>query len=100
MPGKLKYDEIPIASIEVSPANVRKTGAEEGLDELAQSIKDVVEYEGKIVFDPTKPDGTPRKLIDCTKIHRMGWNHKMELYEGLAIAYKDFKARLEKGEIQ
>jgi GDP-L-fucose synthase len=59
----------------------------------------VVGYQGKIVFDPTKPDGTPRNLIDCTKIHSMGRKHKIELWEGLSNAYQDFKKRIAKSEI-
>lgn len=86
-----KYDGDEIVNI--------GSGIEVTIRELAATIKDVVGYQGKVVFDPTKPDGTPRKLIDCTKIHAMGWNHKMELWEGLSIAYGDFRERLEKGEI-
>ena len=76
------------------------SGIEVTIRELAVTIKEVVGFEGKIVFDPTKPDGTPRKLIDCTKIHSLGWNHTVELREGLALAYKDFTMQLENGEIE
>ena len=76
------------------------SGIEVSIKELANAIGEVVEYEGKIVFDPTKPDGSPRKLLDCSKIHSMGWNHKVELYEGLSNAYKDFCERFESGEIK
>ncbi|KMQ51540.1 GDP-L-fucose synthetase [Chitinispirillum alkaliphilum] len=69
------------------------SGIEVSIKELAYTIKEVVGYEGKIVFDPTKPDGTPRKLLDCTKIHSMGWNHRYELGEGLRSAYEDFLER-------
>jgi len=75
------------------------SGTEVTIKELAHTVQDIVGYKGKIVFDPTKPDGTPRKLIDCTKIHSLGWNHKVELREGLAKAYEDFKKRLGSGEI-
>ena len=76
------------------------SGIEVSIKELAATIQDVVGYQGKTVFDPTKPDGTPRKLIDCTRIHAMGWNHKMDLWEGLSLAYDDFKKRMSKGEIK
>ncbi len=71
------------------------SGIEVSIKELAGVIKEVVGYEGKIVFDPTKPDGMPRKLLDCARIHSMGWTHRMELKEGLAMAYDDFKQRLQ-----
>lgn len=69
------------------------SGIEVSIKELAFLIKDVVGYQGKIIFDPTKPDGTPRKLIDCNKIHSMGWRHLVELQEGLTKTYEDFKTR-------
>lgn len=69
------------------------SGIEVSIKELAYLIKDVVGYQGKIVFDPSKPDGTPRKLIDSNKIHLMGWRHNIELQEGLTKTYEDFKAR-------
>lgn len=69
------------------------SGIEVTIKELAATLQDVVGYQGKIVFDPTKPDGMARKLVDSTKIHSMGWNHKVELWEGLRLAYEDFKTR-------
>ncbi len=76
------------------------SGIEVTIKELAQTVKLAVGYEGKIVFDPTQPDGTPRKLLDCSRIHGLGWNHRFELPEGIALAYQDFLARLKKGEIE
>ena len=58
--------------------------------QLAEIIKDVVGFHGKIIFDPSKPDGTPRKLLDCEKINRLGWTPKVTLREGVAKSYKDF----------
>jgi len=75
------------------------SGIEVTIKELAFAVRDAVGYEGKIVFDPTKPDGTPRKLLDCQKIHSLGWNHTVELKEGIPAAYTDFRKRFEKGEI-
>ena len=53
-------------------------------------IKDVVGFEGQLIFDDTKPDGTPRKLLDTTKLQALGWKARTELKIGLEITYKDF----------
>ena len=66
------------------------SGIEVSIKELAETIKDVVGYSGKLTFDLTKPDGTPRKLLDVSKLHRTGWKHEVELKEGIEIAYNDF----------
>jgi GDP-L-fucose synthase len=66
------------------------TGIDITIKELAETIKKVVGYEGDIVFDSTKPDGTPRKLLDMTKLHGLGWHHKIELEEGIAKTYEWF----------
>ena len=66
-----------------------------GLDlpihELAEMIRDVIGFSGDILFDTTKPDGTPRKLLDITRLTRTGWQRKVDLEEGLKLSYKDFK---------
>ena len=62
--------------------------------ELAETVKRVVGYEGEIVFDTTKPDGTPRKLMDVSRLHRMGWNAATTMDLGLARAYSDFQTLL------
>ena len=59
---------------------------------LALLIQKVVGFEGNITFDSSKPDGTPRKLMDVTKLHNLGWKHQIELEEGLKLAYKDYLA--------
>lgn len=66
------------------------SGIEVSIRELALIIKEVVGYEGALRFDTSKPDGTPRKLLDVSKLHQLGWRHQVELREGLAIAYQDF----------
>lgn len=66
------------------------TAIEVTIKELAETVKDVVNFKGKLTFDTSKPDGTPRKLLDCTKIHDLGWKHKVSLNEGIQAAYKDF----------
>jgi GDP-L-fucose synthase len=67
------------------------SGIEVSIKELAETVKDVVGYPGKLTFDLTKPDGTPRKLLDVSKLHKMGWKHQVELREGISIAYEDFE---------
>ncbi len=66
------------------------TGEDLSIADLAMLIKDIVGFEGNIVFDASKPDGTPRKLMDVTKLHNLGWKHKIELKEGITLAYHDF----------
>ncbi len=73
------------------------SGIEVSIRELAEMIKKVVGYEGKLTFDLTKPDGTPRKLLDVSKLHQMGWRHEVELEEGIRLTYKDF---LENGPVE
>ncbi len=67
------------------------SGEEVAIKELAETIKRVVGFTGEIVFDTSKPDGTPRKLLDCTKIHALGWRHSISLNQGIALAYEDFR---------
>lgn len=66
------------------------TGKEVTILELANMIKEIVGFEGKLVFDNTKPDGTMRKLMDVSRINALGWEAKTSLYEGIKIVYKDF----------
>jgi GDP-L-fucose synthase len=68
------------------------TGDEVAIEELANYIKNIVGYEGKIVFNTDKPDGTPRKLMDVGRLHGLGWKHKIYLEDGIKIAYKWFKS--------
>lgn len=66
------------------------SGEEVSIKELAVTVKKVVGFTGEIVFDSTKPDGTPRKLLDVSKLHQMGWKHNISLPEGIKRAYMDF----------
>ena len=68
------------------------TGEDITIAELADTVKQVTGFEGEIVFDTSKPDGTPRKLLDVSKLHELGWKHKIELRQGLANAYQWFEA--------
>ncbi len=66
------------------------TGEEVSILELANLIKEVVGYEGKIAFDSSKPDGTPRKLMDSSRLHALGFRHQTSLKKGLELTYQDF----------
>ncbi|MET4560712.1 GDP-L-fucose synthase [Lysinibacillus parviboronicapiens] len=63
------------------------TGKEISIEQLALLLCEVIGYEGKLVFDISKPDGTPRKLTDVSKLHHLGWKHSIELKEGAQDAY-------------
>jgi GDP-L-fucose synthase len=69
------------------------TGEDLSIKDLALLIKKVVGYQGDINFDTSKPDGTPRKLMDVTKLHEKGWKHKIELEDGIKLAYQDFLSK-------
>lgn len=66
------------------------TGKEVSIMELAQTVKNVVGFKGDITLDTTKPDGTPRKLLDVSKLESLGWKYKTELADGIALSYQDF----------
>lgn len=71
-------------------------GSDVSIQELAESIREIVGFSGELVFDTSKPDGTPRKLMDSSKIHALGWKPSVSLEEGIARVYRhytsDFKA--------
>lgn len=73
------YDHINVGS-----------GVEVTIRELAETIADVVGYRAELAFDATKPDGTPRKLMDSSRLQAMGWNRARALKDGIADAYRDF----------
>ena len=75
------------------------TGKEVTIKELAETVQNVVGYTGDIVWDADMPDGTPRKLTDVTKLHGLGWQHKVELEEGVALAYEWFKENLKEARL-
>ena len=66
------------------------TGKDITIKDLALLIKKIVGFEGDLIFDVSKPDGTPRKLMDVSKLHSHGWRHTIELEEGVKLAYSDF----------
>ena len=69
------------------------TGQDVTIRELAETVMDVVGFQGRIVFDAAKPDGTPRKLLDVGRLHALGWKHRVDLRQGIALAYQDFLQR-------
>ncbi len=74
---------------ETAPALINVgSGQEVTIRELALLVKEAVGFSGELTFDTTKPDGTPRKLADCTRIHALGWRHRIALKEGIAAAYQ------------
>ena len=66
------------------------TGQEVSIGELAQTVKEVVGFEGQLVFNSEMPDGTPRKLTDVSKLHELGWKHRVALIDGIRLAYQWF----------
>ena len=69
------------------------SGKEVSIKELAETVADVVGYRGTIDWDASKPDGTPRKLMDSAKLNHLGWQPRVDLREGIESAYEDFKRR-------
>ena len=67
------------------------TGEDVTITELAMLIKEIVGYEGALVYDHTKPDGTPRKLMDVSKLTQIGWKYSIELKDGLKRVYDDYQ---------
>ena len=78
----LNYDEAEIVNV--------GTGVDVSIGELAELVKKVTGFNGKIVFDTSKPDGTPRKLLDVSKLHKLGWKENISLEDGLTNAYNWF----------
>lgn len=67
------------------------SGEDITIRELAETVKEIVGFEGEIAWDSTKPDGTPRKLMDVSRIQNMGWKHAINLREGIAAVYEEFQ---------
>jgi len=66
------------------------TGIDLTITDLALMVKEVVGFEGELSYDASKPDGTPRKLLDVSRLTSLGWNYKINLREGLEMVYKDY----------
>ena len=70
------------------------TGVDVTIKELAETVQKIVDFDGEIRWDVSKPDGTPRKLMDVSKLHQLGWKHHIELADGIHLAYQDFLQNL------
>ncbi|MES2872458.1 MAG: GDP-L-fucose synthase [Bacteroidota bacterium] len=81
-----RYDEPGLINI--------GTGKDISISELASLIKNITGFEGDIIFDSSKLDGTPKKLLDVSKLHALGWKHRINLEEGIRLAYVDFKTKI------
>ncbi len=66
------------------------TGEDITIKDLALLIQKIIGFEGDLVFDPSRPDGTPRKLLDVSKLHNKGWRHEVDLEQGIRMVYDDF----------
>ena len=81
----LNYDEEGMVNIGV--------GEDISIRELALLIKEIVGYKGDLIFDPTKPDGTPRKLMDVGKLNNLGWKAKISLKDGIKAVYEEIEKK-------
>lgn len=91
---QINFDNLRPAEGEVRNCHINiGTGTDVSIAELASRIKEVVGYHGEIRFDRSKPDGTMKKLTDPSKLHRLGWHHKVELDEGLQRMFRWYKER-------
>ncbi|WP_256464057.1 GDP-L-fucose synthase family protein [Dyadobacter chenwenxiniae] len=81
------YDEAGFLNVGV--------GADVSIKTLAEMIQRVTGYTGEIHWNTDKPDGTPRKLMDVSKLHALGWKHRVELEDGIAVTYQDFLEKIE-----
>ncbi|MCL5070241.1 MAG: GDP-L-fucose synthase, partial [Actinobacteria bacterium] len=70
------------------------TGKDLTIKELSEMIKEIVGYEGELLFESTKPDGTPKKLLDVSKLEAMGWRYGIELYDGIKMTYEWYVKRI------
>ncbi|MBQ7782205.1 MAG: GDP-L-fucose synthase [Lachnospiraceae bacterium] len=75
------------------------TGKEVSIKELAETVREAVGYTGEIVWNTDMPDGTPRKLTDVSKLHELGWKHRVELKEGVKLAYQWFCENIEEARL-
>ena len=69
------------------------TGEDLSIKALAEMVKEIIGFEGNIRWNTDKPDGTPRKLMDVSRIHASGWKHRISLHEGISAVYEDFKTK-------
>lgn len=93
----ISNSQLPVADRRSSGAEIKNTqinigtGQDQTIQEIAELIKGVVGFKGKLEWDSSKPDGTPRKLLDVTKIRSLGWTEKINLKAGIKMVYSNFK---------
>jgi len=87
--SNIRNDEIRNVSVNIG------TGTEISIKGLAYKVKEIIGFKGEIMWDSTKPDGTPRKLLDVTLLETLGWRYSIKLEEGIGLAYHDFLERYE-----
>lgn len=87
-PNEIKNQEIRNTHINIG------TGVDISIKELAETIKDIVGFKGELYFNADKPDGTMKKLTDVSKLHTLGWKHKVELQEGISKMYEWYKGNI------
>ncbi|MEW5846129.1 MAG: GDP-L-fucose synthase [Bacteroidota bacterium] len=88
---KVNFSDLSSGMIEVRNTHINiGTGQDISIADLTQLVKEVVGFSGGILWDKTKPDGTYRKLLDVSKLHSLGWNHSIELTQGVRRVYHDY----------
>ncbi|WP_289018912.1 GDP-L-fucose synthase [Desulfobacter postgatei] len=91
---RVDFDELPRDKKEVRNTHINiGSGKEISIGDLAQAVKEVVGFKGELFFNTDKPDGTPRKLTDVSRLHGLGWKHKVELEDGLKMFYEWYLER-------
>jgi GDP-L-fucose synthase len=76
------------------------TGVDVTIKKLAETVKKITGYTGKLTFDTTRPDGTPRKLLNMKKLHSLGWKHTIDLEQGIKKTYASFLKEVKNGTIR
>ena len=85
----VNFDDLKGGKSEIRNCHINiGTGKEISIKELSRLIVDTIGYDGEVVFDTSKPDGTMRKLIDVSKLNSLGWKHKIEIDEGVKRMYE------------
>ncbi len=93
---RIDFDDLRGSGSEVRNCHINiGTGEEISIGDLAQLIVRTVGYEGELRFDASKPDGTPRKLCDVTRLHRLGWHHRIGIEEGVDKLYRWYRGSIE-----
>ncbi|HED0806785.1 TPA: NAD-dependent epimerase/dehydratase family protein [Campylobacter jejuni] len=94
--NNINFSELSKNNIKNTHVNVG-TGSDLSIAELAYLIKQITQYQGEIKFDISKPDSSMNRLLDCSKIHSLGWKHKIELEEGIKMMYEDYLQNNKRG---